>query len=476
MLGRDIVLGPLFILKFMELSTELKKRNNALVLGAGVSGLAAASLLKTKGYEVIVFGNCSDESKKATLIERGIKFSDLEITTGVQKHFASEELLLTSFAVLSPGISIKSPIVEILKEKNIPVIGEMELGLALGDKLLPFIAITGSKGKSSIVKLIADTLTLSGRPAIPCGNYGLATCSVAESGQSVIPVVECSSFQLESTTEGFSPAVGLLLNISPDHLDRHSTIEEYRDTKLRMFKHCGQLKLIPDQSEYNIHNAISSLGMEISTFTSFGANNSASYYYTEGKIHTPKNFEIDISGSYFDNSIIGLGAAAAVAILLEYGLTQQQIEEGFRSFEPLAHRMQRVGVVDGVTFINDSKATSIAALFAGCKMASTEKKPIFLIAGGKLKEKITLNANHLVDFYVKKVYIIGECLEEMALAWENDISIERCYTIQNAIHQAFIAAKPVRGIVLLSPGTASFDQFKSYNERGECFTKLVKSL
>ena len=109
-------------------------------------------------------------------------------------------------------------------------------------------------------------------------------------------------------------------------------------------------------------------------------------------------------------------------------------------------------------------------------MASKAGKPIFLIAGGKLKEKISLNANDLVDFCVKKVYIIGECLEEMAQAWENDIEIERCYTMQNAVNQAFKSAIPDKGIVLLSPGTASFDQFKSYNERGECFTKLVAQL
>lgn len=460
----------------MSLPKQFENRNRALVLGAGISGLAAASLLCTKGYEVVVFGGCSNENEKATLIARGVEFSDLDMLTGVQAFCSSKERSATLFAVLSPGISIKFKAVELLKTIGVPIIGEMELGLALGEALLPFVAITGSKGKSSIVKLIADTLTLAGKPAVPCGNYGIATCSVAEKGESVIPVVECSSFQLESTTECFAPTSALLLNISPDHLDRHSSVEEYRDTKLKIFEHCMGLKLIPEQSEYSISEAILSLGMDSSTFTLFGTNSSSEYHYSKGKIYTSTDIEIDISGSYFDNPIIGPGAAAATAILLKYGLSKQQIEDGFRSFVPLAHRMQKVGEVDGVTFINDSKATSIAALFAGCKMAATAGKPIFLIAGGKLKEKIALNANHLVDFCVKKVYIIGECLEEMALAWEKDINIERCYTLETAVNQAFLEAKKVQGIVLLSPGTASFDQFKSYNERGECFTKLVKSL
>lgn len=460
----------------MSLPKQFENRNRALVLGAGVSGLAAASLLCTKGYEVIVLGNCSNESEKAVLIARGVEFSDLDMGTGVQALCSNEERASTIFAVLSPGISIKFKAVELLKKLGIPIIGEMELGLTLGENLLPFIAITGSKGKSSIVKLIADTLSLAGKPAVPCGNYGTATCSVAEKNEHIIPVVECSSFQLESTTDSFSPKAAIFLNLSPDHLDRHSSIEEYRDTKLRIFEHCSGIKLIPDQAEYDIDKAISSLYMNPATFTYFGIEHSSKFYYSAGKIHTDTDQEIDITESYFDNPIIGPGAAAAAAVLLEYGLTEQQIEAGFKSFVPLAHRMQKVGEVNGVTFINDSKATSIAALFAGCKMASTAQKPIFLIAGGKLKEKITLNANHLVDFYVKKVYIIGECLEEMASAWENDIAIERCYTLEVAINQAFLAAKPTQGIVLLSPGTASFDQFKSYNERGECFTQIVKQL
>lgn len=460
----------------MPLPKQFENRNRAIVLGAGVSGLAAASLLCSKGYEVVVLGNCSNESGKAALIARDVEFSDLDMVTGVQALCSNKERASTLFAVLSPGISIKFKAVEFLKVSGIPIIGEMELGLALGENLLPFIAITGSKGKSSIVKLIADTLSIAGKPAIPCGNYGTATCSVAEKNESVIPVVECSSFQLESTTDSFSPKATILLNLSPDHLDRHSSIEEYRDTKLRIFEHCSGIKLIPNQAEYDIDKAISSLGMDFDTFTHFGIDCTSKYYYSEGNIHTDSGQEIDISGSYFDNSIIGPGAAAATAILLEYGLTKQQIEKGFKCFKPLAHRMQKIAEIEGVSFINDSKATSIAALFAGCKMAASAKKPIFLIAGGKLKEKITLNANHLVDFYVKKVYIIGECLEEMASAWEKDIDIERCYTLEVAINQAFLAAKPTQGIVLLSPGTASFDQFKSYNERGECFTQIVKQL
>lgn len=461
----------------MPLPSQFKNRNTALIIGAGVSGLAAASLLSTKGYKVFVLGACNNEEEKSKLIARGVIFDNTEISSSLQSICKSTENSSNFFAVLSPGISPKSNPVKILNEARIPIIGEMELGLALGETLLPFVAITGSKGKSSIVKLIADTLSMAGKPAVACGNYGVATCTVAERKECIIPIVECSSFQLETITSEFSPFAALLLNVSPDHLDRHSSIEEYRDTKLRMFSHCSGLKLIPEQSDYGIIEAITNLGFDISSFKHFGSSSTSTFSYLAGKIQIPAtNQTINISDCYFDNTIIGPGAAAAAAILLEYGLNIAQIEAGFKNFVPLNHRMQKVKEVEGVTFINDSKATSIAALFAGCKMASKAKKPIFLIAGGKLKEKITLNANDLVDFCVKKVYIIGECLEEMAKAWEKDIAIERCYTIDVAVKQAFIAAKQVGGIVLLSPGTASFDQFKSYNERGECFTKLVELL
>lgn len=462
----------------MSLPQQFENRNHALILGAGISGLAAASILCSKGYEATVFGGCSNEKEKASLISRGVIFSDLDMTTGVQALCSNVERAASLFAVLSPGISINFKAVELLKNAKIPIIGEMELGLALGEALLPFIAITGSKGKSSIVKLIADTLTAAGKPAIPCGNYGIPTCKIAEENKAVIPVVECSSFQLESITEQFSPHSAILLNVSPDHLDRHLTIENYRDTKLRIFANCNGRRLIPSQSPYKLLEAAANSGLDVSRFSTFGlADSNAEFYYTSGKIYVPSlNIHVDISGSYFDNPIIGIGAAAAVAVLMDYGLTVEQIESGFKNFTPLAHRMQRVRTVSDVTFINDSKATSLAALLAGCKMASTEKKPIFLIAGGRLKEKITLKANDLVDFSVKKVYIIGECLEIMASAWEKDIAIERCYTMDVAVNKAFTAAKEAHGIVLLSPGTASFDQFNSYNERGEYFTKLVKQL
>ncbi|MBO7299610.1 MAG: UDP-N-acetylmuramoyl-L-alanine--D-glutamate ligase [Kiritimatiellae bacterium] len=461
----------------MSLPTQFKNRNHALVLGAGISGLSAASLLISKGYKVTVLGSCNNEEKKTQLATLGVKFDVSEMDSYIQNFCDSKENTSKIFAVLSPGISPKSNPIKLLYQAQIPIIGEMELGLTLGDKLLKFIAITGSKGKSSIVKLIADTLTQAGKPAIPCGNYGTATCSVAETNESVIPVVECSSFQLETTTSEFSPYAALLLNLSPDHLDRHSSMEEYRDAKLRIFSHCSGIKLIPETCDYNIDESITKQGMQIDSFTRFGTSPSSAYKYIEGKIYISATGEyINISGSYFDNSIIGPGAAAAVAILLEYGLTIKQIEDGFKNFVPLNHRMQKIRELEGVTFINDSKATSIAALFAGCKMASKAKKPIYLIAGGKLKEKISLNANDLVDFYVKKVYIIGECLEEMASAWEKDIAIERCYTMDVAVNQAFKAAKEEESIILLSPGTASFDQFKSYNQRGECFTKLVEQL
>lgn len=461
----------------MPLPNQFKNRNCAIILGAGISGLAAASLLCKKGFNVSVFGSCSNEARKNELSLKGVEFCTEEIENGIQAICANPQIAANSFAVLSPGISIKSHVVSLLTATNIPIIGEMELGLLIGETLLPYIAITGSKGKSSIVKLIADTLSSAGKAALPCGNYGTATCTVAEKEEAIIPVVECSSFQLESITEAFAPAAALLLNVSPDHLDRHSTIEEYRDIKLGMFKHCKGLKLIPEQTEYSIKEAVRALGMEPNLFTYFGSSMNCDFSYSAGKIHTrSSSIVLDISGSYFDNHIIGPGAAAAAAILFNLGLTAEQIECGFKSFTPLAHRMQKIREIDGVTFINDSKATSIAALFAGCKMASTAKRQIFLIAGGRLKEKITLNANDLVDFCVKKVYIIGECLEEMASAWESNIDIERCYTIEVAVKQAFIAAKEAKGIVLLSPGTASFDQFKSYNERGECFTKLVEAL
>ena len=338
--------------------------------------------------------------------------------------------------VVSPGIAPGDAEVVRAKEAGMTVVGEMQLGVSRFKGKI--IAVTGSKGKSSLVKFIADALALAGVKAIPCGNYGLAMCEVAAiNPQPEVAVLECSSFQLEYGAMEPAPVAAVLLNVQADHLDRHGTMENYLAAKMNVF---GNMK----------EDALKIKNREI------------------------ENREISESaglwqGSYFDNDVLRAAAVAAVKVLRFWGIDDGKIKEAFEKFEPLPHRMRKVAETDGVVFVDDSKATSLTAMAAGVRMS---EKPVFLIAGGRLKENISVNGNYLLEIGAKKAYLIGECAEQMADAWRGSLPTEICGEMGKAVSSAFRdAADAGGGTVLLSPGTASFDQYKNFEERGDAFAQ-----
>ena len=350
-----------------------------LILGKGASGEAAAALLRARG--------------------RDIGFAD-----GV------------SLVVASPGVKVRS---------------ELHVGCEdLARRGVKLLAVTGSKGKSSVVKVVADTLTLAGHRAIACGNYGIP---VSEVGECEWAVVEVSSFQLETThlpPGAFEAAA--VLNLQEDHLDRHESVEVYHALKLRLLD-MAKVRIGPDVEPTEAERAL-------------------------------------FRGSYFDNDVLASNGAAAVRLLCAAGLEDARIARGFAAFEPLPHRMNLVCTVDGVRYVDDSKATSIAALAAGVRMAGSG---IRLIAGGLEKGDDPKDAIFSLTNRVKKVYLMGHSAEKFLSAWRSAVDCEVCGTIDAAVEAA--KREAVEGeTVLLSPGAASFDQFHSFEERGEAFARLVK--
>ena len=375
----------------------------ALVLGKGKSGEASAALLRSRGYDV---------------------------------DFADGYDLV----VASPGLPVKS---------------ELQLGCEeLKHRGWKLLAVTGSKGKSSVVKLVADAINLAGWHAVACGNYGVPVSEVAfEDGRRETgdaderwAVVEVSSFMLETTTlppDTFEAAA--ILNLQEDHLDRHGSVEVYHGLKRKLL-----------------------------TMAKLG--------YCGGETPLPRNGETTPwAGSYFDNEILAVNAAMAVELMRVVGLDDATIAKAFRDFEPLPHRMNLVAEIGGVRYIDDSKATSLSALAAGVKMAASinrtipqsNNRTILLIAGGLPKGDNPKNVLSTLTERVKKVYLIGQCAEVFRAAWENGVDCEVCETLDRAVERAACEAENGE-TVLLSPGTASFDQFKSFGERGEVFARLVK--
>ena len=368
------------------------KSRRALVLGRGASGKAAAEELRRRGYDVVF----------------------------------AEDLALV---VASPGVPVKS---------------ELQLGCEeLRRRGWKLLAVTGSKGKSSVVKVVSDALNLAGRKAVPCGNYGRPVCDLVgeEPGWAV---VEVSSFQLETTAlAGDIFEASAVLNVQEEHLDRHGSMSVYRELKHRLaamskFHLEGWERQPPDALESN------------PPFAGAAAL---------------------VAGSYFDNDVLRANGMYAVALMREAGLSDAQVRRAFASFEPLPHRFQTVAEIDGVRYVDDSKATSVAALVAGVSMCGAS--PTRLVAGGLPKGDDPKNALPILTDRVKKVYLIGQSAEVFHAAWSGAVDCEVCGTLDRAVASAMRDA--ARGeTVLLSPGAASFDQFASFGERGEVFASLVK--
>lgn len=393
---------------------------NAVVLGAGRSGQAASALLSREGWNVTVL-NGADQWP-----ENGC---DLCVT--------------------SPGISLEHPWQVSARSAGIPVISELQLGAeryrSLGGRML---AVTGSKGKSSVVKLVADALG-----GVPCGNYGTPLCEVVndwvqngDAADGVPPwaVVEVSSFQMETTElppDAFVAAA--ILNLQEDHLDRHGSVETYHSLKRRLL----------DFAECRIQ-------------------------WCDGSERKP-DAEL-FAGGYFDNGILWDNAICAVRLMRAAGLCDDAIRSAFARFEPLPHRMQSIGMFGGIAWIDDSKATSIAALAAGVEMAASRirtstAKAVHLIAGGLPKGDDPNVAAECLSRCVRKAYLIGKSAESLQSAWSGIVQCEVCGTIERAVSSAMRNAESGE-CVLLSPGAASFDQFRSYGERGDRFKALVSEL
>ena len=318
------------------------------------------------------------------------------------------------------------------------VVSELQYGVGLlRERGVRMLAVTGSKGKSSVVKVVADALRLAGLRAEACGNYGLPVSEVAqEDPPPDWAVVEVSSFMMETTN--LAPGTfeaAALLNLQEDHLDRNGSVEVYHALKRRLLP---MAKLAIDATDPASLD-LSAAGL--------------------------------LAGSYFDNDVLRANGLAAVALMRAAGLDDGTVRAAFAAFEPLPHRMNEIGVFGGVRFIDDSKATSIAALAAGVEMAG--EGPVRLIAGGLPKGDDPKTASSLLTKRVKKVYLIGQCAESFGQAWSDAVDCEVCGTMERAVEAAMRDAEK-GDTVLLSPGAASFDQFQSFGERGEVFARLVK--
>jgi UDP-N-acetylmuramoylalanine--D-glutamate ligase len=341
--------------------------------------------------------------------------------------------------VKSPGVPAESPLAVAARARAIPVWSEVELGFRLlpGN---PLIGVTGTNGKTTTTELLAAIFRAAGRNVEAAGNVGRALTDVAlqiEPGTTV--VCELSSFQLEDV-HTLACDVAVLLNLEPDHLDRHGTFEAYRDAKLRIFER-ARAKVVP--------RGLGLDGIEFAADDVLPA---------EPRIPGAHNRE---------------NAAAATAAARAAGVDDAAIAEALRTFAGVEHRLELVRELDGVRYVNDSKATNTAAARRG---VAAYDAPLRLILGGSLKGEDFAPLARELPANVRSVYLIGEATDQLAAALD---AAGRTYTrdidLAHAVAHAHADAQP-GDIVLLSPAAASFDQFKSFEERGDAFRRIVGEL
>lgn len=424
------------------------KYKRALVVGCGRSGRAAEALLRSEGCTV--FSICQESTPDYRC--EGL-------------HFVPD------VAIISPGFSLKHPWIIDLVERGIPLLSELELGWSR--RHCPVIAVTGSNGKSTVVKWIVDALANAGKTAVPCGNYGFPVCAAALLPE--VPdwlVIEVSSFQFETVQE-FRPEIGLLLNVFPNHLNRHGSMDVYRDLKLRLFEKMTEIDtaILPFdffQTLENRERFFPNLGKKVSKpWKTFGTEEGADFHYSDGRVGG-----IDLNGTLFSNEILGATGAAVAAVCDACGVPPSAVEAAAQAFVPLPHRTEPVAEVGGVTYVDDSKATNLAALCAAVRMCAGK---VHLIAGGRAKESDFNLAKDLLAQRVSHLYLIGEASGAMRDAWEDAVRCSSCGTLEAAVKAAQKQAKPGE-TVLLSPACTSFDQFRDFNERGDCFAAVVRGL
>ena len=431
-----------------------------LVLGLARSGEAAALTLRARGEEVIACDLGSSEHVSAA--------AERLSQAGVEVHLDASGLALAARAgtlIKSPGVPARAPAVVAALERGLPVLGEVELGWRLlGNE---FIAVTGTNGKTTTTEWIGHIHREADVAVSVAGNVGLAVSGlVGRVDPAATVVCEVSSFQLEDTTS-FAPEVAVLLNLEPDHLDRHGTFADYTAAKLRIFANQG-----------NDDVAVAPEGLDVEDLggcarrVCFGTGPEAEVSSRAGQLWWGDQALLAVSDISLPGEHNLDNAMAAAAACLARGIAPDAVARGLRSFPGVAHRLELIAVRDGVRFVNDSKATNVASTLVALR---SYPGGIHLIAGGRGKQQDFSPLAPVVAERCRGVYLIGDAAADLEAALAPaGVPVQVCGDLPRALSAARALARDGE-TVLLSPACASFDQYSDFEARGEHFRTLVEA-
>ena len=456
----------------MELSQK-----NIVVVGLGVTGMAVARFLRIRGAAVIV----TDMASESDLRSEVRKLQALGIALELGEH-RSETFKKADLIVLSPGVSHTIKPICQARDRGIPVMGEIELASRYIQQ--PVVAVTGTNGKTTTTELLGDMLKCSGLNVFVGGNIGNPLIDYAGGKQDAnVIVAEISSFQLD-TVETFKPRVGVLLNITADHLDRYPDFETYAASKIRLFEN----QQVDDIAVLNGSDPlVRSLTKNIKsrkliypspTADEKGAilNNHSITLHTDSFISTASKIRnqctLDLGGFKLTGRHNLENACAAGLAALAAGGLPDAIQGTLNQYRGSAHRMEYVATIDEIDFYNDSKATNVDAVIRAVECFS---KPVVLIMGGLDKGGDFKELRDIVPRHVKQLFVMGQASDLIRTALEDTVSTATVISMADAVKQAYRAGA-AGDVVLLSPGCASFDMYDNYGRRGIDFKESVAKL
>jgi UDP-N-acetylmuramoylalanine--D-glutamate ligase len=445
------------------------KNKRVLVVGLGKSGVASALFLQARGARVTVSDAKPQEQlgqEIPVLLDHGIA---VETGGHGERTFRGQD-----FIVVSPGVPVDSPPLVQARALGESVIGEIELASRFLPKTI--VAITGSNGKTTTTTLGGEIVAAGGFPVVVGGNIGTPAISLVErTTADTVVVLEVSSFQLE-TIETFRPKIAVVLNITPDHLDRHRTFAAYADAKARIFEN-------QQADDFAVLNADDPTCLELAGQAraqvfwfsrrdqiqpgAYVRDGRIFFCNAEGRREVMLVSEIPLKGAHnVENTL----AAICVGALM--GCETERIRRAVQDFKAVEHRLEYVATIRGVDYYNDSKATNVDATI---KALESFPANIHLIVGGKDKDSDYTLLNDLIRHRVKRVYTIGAAAEKIELQVKSAAEIDRSGTLETALKRSAATAE-AGDIVLLAPACASFDQFKNYEHRGRVFKEVVRAL
>lgn len=439
----------------------MKKTYDYLVLGLGITGLSCVRFLASKGFKVAA-ADSREQPPSLAVVKSEMPGVDLYLG-----NLSPQLVQQTKELVVSPGLSLEEPIVVEAQQAGVPVIGDLELFARY--VTAPVIAITGTNGKSTVTKLVAEMIQDANLKVAVGGNLGTGALDLLKHEDPDYYVLELSSFQLD-LVESLAPEVAVLLNVTADHLDRHHTFEAYKQAKHRIYKNAKFAVYNLDDPNTVPPQTIASVGFslnKINQYTWVIRNNALSFGNTE---------YINVANLTLCGRHNWANAMAALAIARHLNLPREPILKSIEQFSGLEHRCQWVGQINKIDLYNDSKATNVGASIAAIEgLAAADKRDIILIVGGQAKGDDFALMCPAVSQYVHQVIVLGEAAPLITKRLQDVVAVTHASDMQNAVETAVKLANPGDKI-LLAPACASFDMFRNFEHRGEVFTKCVQRL